>query len=76
MPAGGYSMSRPERDAERPPYAQVRARLVERLRSVAWKPGQPIANAFEIAYGRDDKPIERRVSLCHLGGAHDPARSR
>ena len=49
-------MSRPERDAERPLYAQVRARLVERLRSVAWKPSQPIANAFEIASGLDAKP--------------------
>ena len=42
-------MTRPERDAERPLYAQVRARLVERIRSGVWKPGQLIANEFDIA---------------------------
>jgi len=38
-----------ERDGARPLYAQVRERLVERIRSGEWKPGQLIANEFEIA---------------------------
>lgn len=33
----------------RPLYAQVRAELVQRIRSGAWKPGQLIPNEFEIA---------------------------
>jgi GntR family transcriptional regulator len=33
----------------RPLYAQVRERLVERIRSGEWKPGQLIPNEFEIA---------------------------
>jgi GntR family transcriptional regulator len=41
--------SLPERDGARPLYAQVRERLVERIRSGEWKPGQLIANEFEIA---------------------------
>jgi GntR family transcriptional regulator len=42
-------MSLPEKDANRPLYAQVRERLVDRIRSGEWKPGQLIANEFEIA---------------------------
>jgi GntR family transcriptional regulator len=42
-------MSLPDKDANRPLYAQVRERLVDRIRSGAWKPGQLIANEFEIA---------------------------
>ena len=42
-------MSLPDRDGDRPLYAQVRERLVERIRSGEWKPGQLIANEFEIA---------------------------
>jgi GntR family transcriptional regulator len=49
MSADGNSMTRPERDVDRPLYAQVRERLVERIRSGVWKPGQLIANEFEIA---------------------------
>jgi GntR family transcriptional regulator len=36
-------------DYDRPLYAQVRERLVERIRSGVWKPGQLIPNEFEIA---------------------------
>jgi len=42
-------MSLSDKDANRPLYAQVRERLVERIRSGEWKPGQLIANEFEIA---------------------------
>jgi GntR family transcriptional regulator len=42
-------MSLPDRDGDRPLYAQVRERLIERIRSGTWKPGQLIANEFEIA---------------------------
>ncbi len=42
-------MSLPENDDGRPLYAQVRERLVERIRSGEWKPGQLIPNEFEIA---------------------------
>jgi GntR family transcriptional regulator len=42
-------MSLPDRETNRPLYAQVRERLVERIRSGQWKPGQLIANEFEIA---------------------------
>jgi GntR family transcriptional regulator len=42
-------MSLPERAPDRPLYAQVRERLIERIRSGEWKPGQLIANEFEIA---------------------------
>jgi GntR family transcriptional regulator len=42
-------MSLPDRDGDRPLYAQVRARLIERIRSGEWKPGQLIANEFDIA---------------------------
>src|SRR5258706_12010687 len=42
-------MSLPDRDGARPLYAQVRERLIERIRSGEWKPGQLIANEFEIA---------------------------
>src|SRR5215469_2258331 len=42
-------MSLPDKDANRPLYAQVRERLVDRIRSGEWKPGQLIANEFEIA---------------------------
>ena len=42
-------MSLSDKDANRPLYAQVRERLVDRIRSGEWKPGQLIANEFEIA---------------------------
>jgi GntR family transcriptional regulator len=42
-------ISLPDRDGDRPLYAQVRERLIERIRSGEWKPGQLIANEFEIA---------------------------
>jgi len=38
-----------DRDGGRPLYVQVRERLVERIRSGEWRPGQLIANEFEIA---------------------------
>lgn len=41
--------SLPEKDGTRPLYAQVRERLVDRIRSGEWKPGQLIANEFQIA---------------------------
>jgi len=42
-------MSLTDRDGDRPLYAQVRERLIERIRSGEWKPGQLIANEFDIA---------------------------
>jgi GntR family transcriptional regulator len=42
-------MSVPDDNDGRPLYARVRERLVERIRSGAWKPGQLIPNEFEIA---------------------------
>jgi GntR family transcriptional regulator len=42
-------MSLPDNNGSRPLYAQVRERLIERIRSGEWKPGQLIANEFEIA---------------------------
>jgi GntR family transcriptional regulator len=42
-------MSLPDNDDGRPLYAQVRERLVERIRSGEWRPGQIIPNEFEIA---------------------------
>lgn len=42
-------MTLPDRDGGRPLYAQVRERLIERIRTGEWKPGQLIANEFEIA---------------------------
>ena len=43
-------MSTPESDEDsRPLYAQVRDRLIERIKSGQWKPGQLIPNEFEIA---------------------------
>ena len=41
--------SLPDKDGGRPLYAQVRERLIDRIRSGEWKPGQLIANEFEIA---------------------------
>jgi len=41
--------SLPDKDGSRPLYAQVRERLIDRIRSGEWKPGQLIANEFEIA---------------------------
>jgi GntR family transcriptional regulator len=43
------SMSLSDGDGSRPLYAQVRERLVARIRSGVWKPGQLIPNEFEIA---------------------------
>jgi GntR family transcriptional regulator len=42
-------MSQVQDDSGRPLYVQVRERLLERIRSGAWKPGQLIPNEFEIA---------------------------
>lgn len=42
-------MSLTDNDDGRPLYAQIRERLVERIRSGQWKPGQLIPNEFEIA---------------------------
>jgi GntR family transcriptional regulator len=42
-------MSLTDNNDARPLYAQVRERLVERIRSGEWKPGQLIPNEFEIA---------------------------
>jgi GntR family transcriptional regulator len=42
-------MSLPDDTGGRPLYAQVRERLIDRIRSGEWKPGQLIANEFEIA---------------------------
>jgi DNA-binding GntR family transcriptional regulator len=42
-------MSLPDNNGSRPLYARVRERLIERIRSGEWKPGQLIANEFEIA---------------------------
>ena len=38
--------------------------------------GSPLLRIDRIAYGLDDTPIEWRVSLCHLAGAHYLARSK
>jgi len=38
--------------------------------------GAPLLRIDRIAYTLDDKPVEWRVSLCHLDGAHYLARSR
>jgi GntR family transcriptional regulator len=45
----GATMSLTDRDGDQPLYAQVRECLIERIRSGEWKPGQLIANEFEIA---------------------------
>jgi GntR family transcriptional regulator len=47
--ADGTCMSQPDDNDGRPLYAKVRERLVERIGSGAWKPGQLIPNEFEIA---------------------------
>ena len=39
-------------------------------------PGTPLLRIDRIAFGLDDRPIEWRVSLCHLAGAHYLARSK
>jgi GntR family transcriptional regulator len=39
-------------------------------------PGTPLLRIGRIAYGLDDRPVEWRVSVCHLAGAHYLARSR
>jgi GntR family transcriptional regulator len=39
-------------------------------------PGAPLLRISRIAFGLDDRPVEWRVSLCHLAGAHYLARSR
>ena len=38
--------------------------------------GHPLLRIDRIAFGLDDPPIEWRVSLCHLAGAHYLARSK
>ena len=38
--------------------------------------GTPLLRIARIAFGLDDMPVEWRVSLCHLAGAHYLARSR
>ena len=39
-------------------------------------PGTPLLKIDRIAFGLDDRPLEWRVSLCHLGDAHYLARTR
>jgi GntR family transcriptional regulator len=39
-------------------------------------PGTPLLRIDRIAFGLDDKPIEWRVSLCHLEAAHYIARTK
>jgi GntR family transcriptional regulator len=43
--------------------------------ALAVPPGTPLLRIDRIAFGIDDAPVERRVSLCHLGGAHYLART-
>jgi GntR family transcriptional regulator len=44
-----HPMNLPDKDATLPLYAQVRERLIDRIRSGEWKPGQLIASEFDIA---------------------------
>ena len=44
-------------------------------RSWAIAPGTPLLRIDRIAFGLDDMPVEWRVSLCHLDGAHYLART-
>jgi len=39
-------------------------------------PGTPLLKIDRIAFGLDDRPLEWRVSLCHLGDDHYLARTR
>ena len=39
-------------------------------------PGTPLLRIDRIAFALDDKPVEWRVSLCHLDGAHYLARTK
>jgi GntR family transcriptional regulator len=39
-------------------------------------PGAPLLKIDRIAFGLDDRPLEWRVSFCHLGDAHYLARTR
>jgi GntR family transcriptional regulator len=57
-------MSLPEDPDSRPLYAKVRERLVERIGSGAWKPGQLIPNEFEIAaeYGVSQGTARKAIS--------------
>src|SRR5262249_23327267 len=45
----GRSMSLPDKHPNLPLYPQGRERLIDRIRSGEWKPGQLIANEFDIA---------------------------
>ena len=38
-------------------------------------PGTPLLRIDRIAFGLDDRPIEVRVSLCHVAGMHYLARN-
>ncbi|HZT47303.1 MAG TPA: GntR family transcriptional regulator [Hyphomicrobiaceae bacterium] len=57
-------MSQPQEDDSRPLYVQVRERLIDRIRSGAWKPGQLIPNEFEIAaeYGVSQGTARKAIS--------------
>ena len=48
----------------------------ETAAALAIAPGTPLLRIGRIAFGLDDKPVEWRVSLCHLPDAHYLARSR
>jgi GntR family transcriptional regulator len=48
----------------------------ETATALAIAPGTPLLRIGRLAFGLDDKPVEWRVSLCHLPGAHYLARSR
>ena len=57
-------MSISDSEDDRPLYAQVRERLVARIRSGEWKPGQLIPNEFEIAaeYGVSQGTARKAIS--------------
>jgi GntR family transcriptional regulator len=48
----------------------------ETAAALAIEPGAPLLRIERIAFALDDTPVEWRVSLCHLGGAHYLARTR
>jgi GntR family transcriptional regulator len=48
----------------------------ETAATLAIAPGTPLLKIDRIAFGLDDRPLEWRVSLCHLGDAHYLARTR
>ena len=48
----------------------------EAAAKLAVAPGTPLLRIDRIAYALDERPIEWRVSLCHLENAHYIARTR